>query len=152
VLLGACSSLVNPERAEWEIYQNERYDFAFPYPDTWSVGPVMDNLDGREFRDPYVDGVSIRGWASQVSGGIVAPTGGVPDHEILPNFTTDQGVKGRLNVTIGEDVSNMQLVLIEDGVVYYWEGRSPSDLFDDYFRFFYYVAEQYRLEEFEVSS
>jgi len=145
LVLGACSAVTTPERAQWEIYQNDRYDFAFPYPDTWVPGPVMDNLDGREFRDPHLETVSIRGWASQMSGPRAVSPAQIPDHEILPNFTTEQGVEGRLQVTIGADVSLLQLMLTQGGVVYYWEGRSPSEVFDDYFKFFFYVAKQYEI-------
>lgn len=141
--LVACQSLKNPERVQWETYQNERYSFAFPYPDNWVPKPILGNREGREFQAPHEDTISIQGWASQVSE--VPSVSSEPNQSILPNFTTEQGMQGQLDVKIGEDVSNVRLTLMQDGVIYYWEGRSPSEDFDDYFKFFFYVAKQYEV-------
>lgn len=144
--MAACSTPGYPEQADWDQYQNERYDFTFPYPDTWIPGPMQDNLDGRAFRDPHQEVVSIRGWASQVSLPEAGEEASSSRYQISPNFTTDQGLEGQLQVDIGQTVSTIRLTLTQEGVIYSWEGRSPSDDFDDYFKFFYYVAQQYHIE------
>lgn len=132
--------------ADWERYDNPRYNFAFPYPDTWVASPVVDNRDGRMFSDPNFEAVQITGWATRES--LPSDGDGTPSEELplSPNFVTEQGIPGRLEVEIGMDMSLMTLRLSQDGVLYYWQGRSPSDLFDDYYPFFYYVAQHYRIE------
>ncbi|MBD2154493.1 hypothetical protein H6G02_08215 [Leptolyngbya sp. FACHB-16] len=146
LLLGACQPLSNLERAQWETYQNERYDFAFPHPDNWIPKPILGNREGREFQAPQQNQVTIQGWASQVSE-VPSVSSPQPEHGMFPNFTTEQGLQGQLEVKIGKDMSNMRLTLTQNGVIYYWEGRSPSDDFDDYFKFFFYVAKQYQVGE-----
>jgi len=142
-LLGCAEELM---QADWELYENPRYDFLFPYPNPWVEAPAVDNRDGRTFSDPNFEAVRITGWASQVS--LPLDGDGVPSEELplSPNFVTAQGIPGRLDVEIGMDMSMMTLRLSQDGVLYYWEGRSPSNLFDDYYEFFYYVAQNYRIE------
>lgn len=133
-------------QADWEQYENPRYDFVFPYPDTWIASPVIDDRDGQAFSDPNFEAVKMTGWARQAS----RPTNGdgaTPEGlSLSPNFVTAQGIPGQLEVEIGTDMSVMTLRLSQDGVLYSWEGRSPSGLFDDYYQFFYYVAKNYRIE------
>jgi hypothetical protein len=132
--------------SDWAQYENPRYDFVFPYPDTWIAAPIGDERHGQAFSDPGFEAVQMTGWASEVSV-ITNGNGAAPDAlSLSPNFVTDQGMPAQLEVEIGTDMSVMTLRLSQDGVLYYWEGRSPSDIFDDYYRFFYYVAQHYRIE------
>jgi hypothetical protein len=63
------------------------------------------------------------------------------------NFKTAQGVSGVLVVEVGSLTSSMTLTLQQGQVKYYWQGRSNSEEFDNYYRFFYYIAQQYRIEK-----
>ncbi|MEO1148373.1 MAG: hypothetical protein AAFY26_22575 [Cyanobacteria bacterium J06638_22] len=132
--------------SDWAHYENPRYDFVFPYPDTWIAAPVSDERHGQAFSDPNFEAVQMTGWASEASV-LANGNGAIPDAlPLSPNFLTEQGMPAQLEVEIGADMSVMTLRLSQDGVLYYWEGRSPSDRFDDYYRFFYYVAQHYRIE------
>jgi len=66
---------------------------------------------------------------------------------VAPNFVTQQGLQGLLHVEVGAEVSFITLTLIQNGVMYSWQGRSPSDQFAKYYEFFNYVAGQYRIVE-----
>ncbi|MDG2614845.1 hypothetical protein HPC62_04235 [Thermoleptolyngbya sichuanensis A183] len=143
-LVSSCSQPAVSERRTWKIYQNPNYGFEFPYPDNWMPAPLPDSQDGRRFRNPYSPDVEILGWASHISS-----TPGDSSEQVrrsvlaAPNFTTRQGLRGQLRVEIGSTVSLMTLTLTEEGVVYFWQGRSPSDQFSQYYEFFDYVAKQY---------
>lgn len=65
------------------------------------------------------------------------------------NFTTEQGLTGKLRVEINPDISLMTLTLSQGNVSYHWQGQCNSEQFADYYRFFYYVARQYRLPPLE---
>ncbi|GAB4460914.1 MAG: hypothetical protein OHK0037_08960 [Elainellaceae cyanobacterium] len=143
-LMSGCSQLRIDEQRTWKIYHNPNYGFEFPYPDNWVPAPLADSQDGRRFRNPYNMDIEILGWASHVSS-----TPGDSSEQVrrsvlaAPNFTTRQGLSGQLRVEIGSTVSLMTLTLAEDGVVYFWQGRSPSDEFSKYYEFFNYVANEY---------
>jgi hypothetical protein len=143
-LMSSCSQPGFDERRTWKVYQNPNYGFEFPYPDNWVPAPLADSQDGRRFRNPYSMDVEILGWASHVSS-----TPGDSSEQVrrsvlaAPNFTTRQGLRGQLRVEIGSTVSLMTLTLAEDGVVYFWQGRSPSNEFSQYYEFFNYVASEY---------
>lgn len=145
-LVSSCSQLEVSERRTWKVYQNPNYGFEFPYPDNWVPAPLSDGQDGRRFRNPHSMDVEILGWASHLSS---AP--GDSSEQVrrsvlaAPNFTTRQGLRGQLRVEIGASVSLMTLTLAEEGVVYFWQGRSPSDQFSQYYEFFDYVAKQYHV-------
>lgn len=145
VLLSGCSQSAPPQAADWVIYQNPRYGFEFPYPGNWTTAIAAENRDGQAFVDPRQPDVEIRGWASQRSA--VAPEEQDPSGLIQPNFETDQGIPGELQVYITPDVSTMELTLVQDDVVFYWRGQSPSAQFSDYYKFFDYVARHYRVPD-----
>ena len=48
-------------------------------------------------------------------------------------------------IEVGQEVSSMTLTLTQGQVKYYWQGRSQSQEFQDYYRLFYYIAQQYRI-------
>ncbi|WP_448597517.1 hypothetical protein [Thermoleptolyngbya sp.] len=143
-LASSCSQPEVSERRTWKVYQNPNYGFEFPYPDNWVPAPLADGQDGRRFRNPYNMDVEILGWASHLSS-----TPGDSSEQVrrsvlaAPNFTTRQGLRGQLRVEIGASVSLMTLTLTEAGVVYFWQGRSPSNQFSQYYEFFDYVAKRY---------
>ncbi|MFQ3615734.1 MAG: hypothetical protein SNJ57_05530 [Cyanobacteriota bacterium] len=145
-LVSSCSQPAVGERRTWKIYQNPNYGFEFPYPDNWVPAPLSDGQDGRRFRNPYSMDVEILGWASHVSSTLGDSSEQVRRSVLAaPNFMTRQGVRGQLRVEIGTTVSLMTLTLAEEGVVYFWQGRSPSDQFAQYYEFFDYVAQQYSI-------
>ena len=132
----------------WSVYHNPRYNFEFPYPSNWQPFPMPDNLDGRAFRDPQNPSVEIRGWAAnnlsiiQSSSNTSATESAEPQAQ---NFTTDQGITGQLQVKVSSEISLMTLTLSQDKLLYNWQGQCESKEFADYYRFFNYIARQYRL-------
>jgi hypothetical protein len=151
VLLLSCSqsNLRSPD--SWSIYRNSRYNFEFPYPSNWIAFPMPDNRDGRAFRDPQNPNIEIRGWAANKLAESKAPsqaqerTPKQPQSSQQQNFITEQGLTGKLRVEVGSDLSLMTLSLSQGNVLYRWQGQSESEQFADYYRFFDYVARQYRL-------
>lgn len=136
----------------WKVYKNERFGFEFPYPDRWAESIPPENRDGMAFGDPQNPEVEIRGWAEYER---LAPTA-TPrksftrnSKQQLPtpsplNFTTLQGVPGNLDAKIGAQ-STLTLTLAQGETRYYWRGSAPNQKFDDYYRFFNYIASRYRV-------
>jgi hypothetical protein len=153
-LLFGCGSSAIESSGNWRIYRNARYGFEFPYPDNWVAGEAPANGDGQVFSDRLNSALEIRGWA----GYNIAGTAGREwkrkskknsiDHNSSPlqeNFTTEQGVVGRLKVELGSQESSMTLTLVRGDVRYNFQGKAPSKQFADYYKFFYYVASQYQV-------
>ena len=144
LILCGCNapSLTNP--VTWKTYSNTRYNFEFPYPSTWTSLPPPENNDGIVFVSPQNNSVEIRGWA-----GNRLPDSIIKDKNakktINPNFKTNQGVSGVLEVEVGSQESSMTLALTKGQVKYYWQGRSQASEFSNYYRVFYYIAQQYRI-------
>jgi hypothetical protein len=67
--------------------------------------------------------------------------------KIKPNFQTTQGVSGVLVVEVDRGVGSMTLTLTQEQVKYCWQGKSKSQEFQDYYRLFYYIAQQYRISK-----
>ncbi|MCA1994379.1 MAG: hypothetical protein LDL41_20375, partial [Coleofasciculus sp. S288] len=109
VMLLSCRSSDSGSSSGWKTYRNPRYNFEFPYPSNWSPFPMPDNLDGQAFRDPQNPTSEIRGWAAQNA--LKEPL--TPQQ---PNFTTEQGVRGKLQVEVGADISLMTLTLSQGKV------------------------------------
>ena len=143
-MLSSCRASDLVSQNSWKTYQNPRYKFEFPYPSSWESIPMPDNLDGRAFRDPNNPNLEIRGWALNQSPKTESSSSSstVTDS---PNFTTEQGVTGQLQVKVGVDTSMITLALKQEQVEYHWQGQSDSEQFADYYRFFNYVASRYRL-------
>ncbi|HBB33460.1 MAG TPA: hypothetical protein DDZ80_05575 [Cyanobacteria bacterium UBA8803] len=127
----------------WTTYRNPRYNFEFPYPSNWIAFPMPDNRDGQAFRDPQNPDFEIRGWAEFA----MLDASSLPRQAPSPqkNFTTNQGAVGKLQVDLGSQTSLMTLTLNQGEVLYNWQGQCQSKQFADCYRFFYYVASQYRL-------
>jgi hypothetical protein len=145
-LLSGCDRLLREQVSGWTVYENDRYEFEFPRPNNWTVSLLPSNQDGRAFIHPEDEAVEIRGWASQIR--LPAEPQPIPTPIPAPgvNFTTEQGLAAKLNVEIGRETSAMTLTLTLGGIVYNWEGRSPSDQFAEYYPLFNYIASQYRVD------
>ncbi len=145
LILYGCSapSFIN-SGVTWKTYSNSRYGFEFLYPSTWTSLPPPENNDGIAFVSPQNTRVEIRGWA-----GNRLPDSIITDKNakktINPNFKTNQGVFGVLEVEVGSQESSMILTLTKGQVKYYWQGRSPASEFSNYYRVFYYIAQEYRI-------
>ena len=143
MMLCGCVTGFNAGTITWKTYSNYRYGFEFPYPSNWTALAAPENGDGIALVSPESNSVEIRGWASNQ----------LPDSttdkkamkKINSNFQTTQGVSGVLVVEVNQQVSSMTLTLTQGQVNYYWQGRSESKKFKDYYRFFYYIAQQYRI-------
>lgn len=172
VTLWGCSATGIPaDSIKWKIYSNSRYRFEFPYPSNWTSLPPPENDDGIAFVSAQKNSVEIRGWAGNrlpkpmIKNKISIPdrdsytktptiTGKIPPSVMLRvfdtdenryNFQTAQGVSGVLTVFVGNQQTEMTLRLTQGQVNYYWQGRCESQEFDHYYRFFYYIAQQYRI-------
>jgi hypothetical protein len=66
-----------------------------------------------------------------------------PPAKVASNFTTVDGLPGELKVNIGPEKTLMKLTLVKGQVQYHWQAEAPSQQFDDYYKFFYYVASEY---------
>lgn len=149
MLLQGCQSSRLNSSATWKIYRNPRYQFEFPYPSNWIATAMPDNRDGQAFRDPQQPEIEIRGWAEhrlpiKILNSRTSRAKNIAQQEQL-NFTTQQGVTGQLQVKVGSDRSIMALSLNQGVVVYHWRAQAPSKQFADYYRFFDYIASNYRL-------
>jgi hypothetical protein len=148
VMLLSCRSSNLSSQGSWNTYRNPRYGFEFPHPSKWVAFPIPDNRDGRAFRDPQNPSAEIRGWAVNKLSETKASSTNTSKHSQKSqqqNFTTAQGLTGNLQVEIGSDTSLMTLTLSRGKVLYNWQGQCSSKQFASYYRFFSYVAGQYRL-------
>ncbi|MBD2359003.1 hypothetical protein H6G41_31200 [Tolypothrix sp. FACHB-123] len=144
MLWGCTAPGFNTSNVVWKTYTNNRYGFEFPYPSNWNALPPPDNNDGIAFVSPQKSSVVIRAWA-----GNRLPESSNPDAKITvnPNFKTAQGIPGVMVVEVGQQGSSMTLTITQGQVKYYWQGRSENQDFTDYYRFFYYIAQQYKVPQ-----
>jgi hypothetical protein len=144
MLFGCATSDFDVKNITWKTYNNSRYGFEFPYPSNWSSLKAPENNDGIVFVSPQNKSVEIRGWASkQLLESIIQDPKTRTNKN--SNFQTAQGISGVLVVEINQKLASMTLTLTQGQVNYYWQGRSESQEFQDYYRFFYYIAQQYRI-------
>ena len=144
IMWGCNANNFNTGAIAWKTYSNSRYGFEFPYPSNWTSLAAPENDDGIAFTSPQNKTVEIRGWASQqLPDSIVTNQKSVK--KIKPNFQTAQGVSGVLVVEVDRLVGSMTLTITQSQVKYYWQGQSKSQDFQDYYRLFYYIAQQYRI-------
>ncbi|NET30975.1 MAG: hypothetical protein F6K19_03100 [Cyanothece sp. SIO1E1] len=150
--LVGCGSSDLPLPDAWSTYRNPRYGFEFPYPSDWVMSANQDGRDGQTFALQN-SGVELRGWASQNLSTAKSASDDQTQSEITDaaanNFVTEQGIAGNLAVEIDSEISSIQLTLVQEKVVYSWQGISPSDQFADYYKFFDYVARRYRIPAVE---
>lgn len=145
-LTWGCSTQ-NLQRYEnaWKIYKNYRYGFEFPYPSNWQeMRPV--NGDGIIFISPTKNSVKIIAWAGNQ---LFSHTNRDRNTRIStnPNFKNVQGISGVMTIETGVTESIITLKFARNQIKYYWQGKAPSQEFDDYYRFFHYIAQNYRLSE-----
>lgn len=144
ILWGCSAPSFNAANVAWDTYKNSRYGFEFPYPSNWTTLTAPENNDGIAFVSPDNDSVQIRGWAVNR-----LPKTGIEDRNfetaINPNFQTVQGMPGVMLVEVTPQAGLMTLTLTQAEVKYYWQGRSQSQEFPNYYRLFYYIAQQYRI-------
>ncbi|MBD2194460.1 MULTISPECIES: hypothetical protein [Calothrix] len=142
MLWGCTAPGFNASNVVWKTYTNNRYRFEFPYPSNWNALPPPDNGDGIAFVSPQKNSVIIRSWAGNRLPEAVSPEAKVT---VNPNFKTAQGIPGVMVVEVGQQGSSMTLTITQGQVKYYWQGRSDSQDFTDYYRLFYYIAQQYKV-------
>ncbi|MBH8564050.1 hypothetical protein I8748_17975 [Nostoc sp. CENA67] len=144
IVSGCSAPNFNASNITWKTYSNSRYGFEFPYPSNWTALTAPENNDGIAFVPPQNNSVEIRAWAvNQLPKSITEDQDS--EKAIKPNFQTAQGISGVMLVEVGQQVSLMTLTLTQGQVKYYWQGRSSSQEFQDYYRLFYYIAQQYRI-------
>jgi hypothetical protein len=142
-------NLSNFSTVEWKTYSNSRYDFEFPYPENWQSLPTPENNDGIGFISPQDQEVEIRGWAGNRLPSELGQGQKLLKQTSNPNFYTKQGIKGILLVEVTSQRSIMTLTLSQGQIKYYWQGRCNSQDFDKYYRFFYYIAQEYKVKNTE---
>lgn len=139
LIFGGCRPIAQAEMPNrWQTYRNPRFDFEFPYPEGWVESAPPENRDGVTFSDPKNPQVTIRAWAESLR----SLQKSQPKPE--PNFKTEQGVSGRLEVKI-ESQSSFTVTFHQNNVEYNWQGTAPNQQFSDYYRFFSYVASRFRI-------
>ncbi|MHC0063034.1 hypothetical protein ACWATR_08920 [Nostoc sp. UIC 10890] len=143
ILWGCTGNDFNAGAIAWKTYSNSRYGFEFPYPSNWNSLAASENGDGIAFISPQDNSVEIRGWASHQ-----LPNTQESVKKIKHNFQTAQGVSGVMVVEVDQRVGSMTLTLTHSQVKYYLQGRSKGQEFPDYYRLFYYIAQQYRILKF----
>ena len=137
------SSFLAP-KVTWNTYTNSRYGFEFPYPSNWNTLPAKANNDGIVLVSPINNYVEIRSWAAHQLPVLIEQNSKITHN---PNFKTAQGVSGVLLVEVDQQITSMSLSLTKDEVQYFWQGRSQNEEFSDYYRLFYYIAYQYRIQK-----
>jgi hypothetical protein len=143
-LSGCAGANFNFSSVTWKTYNNSRYGFEFPYPNNWTTLPAPENDDGVAFVAPYNQSVEIRGWAGNRLSDLTNKRQNA-QQSVKSNFQTKQGILGVLVVEVTPQVSAVTLTLVKGQVKYYWQGRCKSEDFDQYYRFFYYIAQQYKI-------
>ncbi|MGF2035840.1 MAG: hypothetical protein RMZ43_011080 [Nostoc sp. CmiVER01] len=140
ILWGCTANDFNAGAIAWKTYKNSRYGFEFPYPSNWNSLTAPANDDGIAFISPQDNSVEIRGWASQQ-----LPNDRESVKKIKSNFQTAQGVSGVLIVEVSQQIGSMTLTLTQSQVKYCLQGQSKSQDFQNYYRLFYYIAQQYSI-------
>ncbi|MEH2331934.1 hypothetical protein [Nostoc sp.] len=144
IMLWSCTANdFNAGAIAWKTYNNSRYGFEFPYPSNWTSLVASENGDGIAFISPQDNSVEIRGWASHQ-----LPNDQEFVKKIKSNFQTVQGVSGVVVVEVDRRAGSMTLTLTQSQVKYHLQGRSKSQEFQNYYRLFYYIAQQYRISKF----
>ena len=147
IVLSSCTLITATESNSWKTYRNRRYGFEFPYPGDWVETKSPSNIDGQAFNSPQNRGIEIRAWGAYDLSNPQSQRPNASNSSSIQNFTTEQGLSGQLQIDIGPKTSSMKLTLVDREMQYYWEAEAPTQEFDDYYKFFYYVASQYRVPQ-----
>jgi hypothetical protein len=145
MLWGCTTPSFRASNVTWKTYTNNRYGFEFPYPSNWNISSKPENDDGIAFVSPENNTVEIRAWASNRLDPIIPPD--KTKTSVNPNFKTAQGIPGVMVVEVGQEISSITLTITHDQVKYNWRGQSPSQDFTNYYRFFSYIARQYKVRK-----
>jgi hypothetical protein len=124
----------------WKTYKNNRYGFEFPYPNTWQELKNPDNSDGVVLVLPNKKNLEIRSYASKPLLKFSRKTQGK-----VYNFRTNQGVFSVLTAEVREKVTVIKLTITQEKLEYFWQGQSDSQEFKKYYRLFYYMAQEYKI-------
>ncbi|MDZ7959176.1 MAG: hypothetical protein RMY34_15070 [Aulosira sp. DedQUE10] len=146
MLWGCTAPGFNASNLTWKTYINTRYNFEFPYPSNWNALTAPENDDGIAFVAPQDTSVEIRSWASNRLPNSLNLERNAKI-TVNPNFQTAQGISGVMVVEVGQQVSSMTLTITRGQIKYYWQGRSQSQDFTNYYHLFYYIAQQYKVPE-----
>ena len=142
IFWGCNANNLQPQNQIWKIYKNPRYGFEFPYPNTWQELGNPDNSDGIALVSPNKKNVEIRAYASKPLLKFATE-----NPQPVPNFRTHQGFSGVLAVEAGEKVTVIKLTISQENLEYHWQGQSGSKDFQNYYRLFYYIAQEYKISQ-----
>ena len=143
-VLSSCSTSIPQSEITWKTYNNSRYGFEFPYPSNWISLSPPENDDGITFVSPLNPSVEMIAWAGNQQTSLSEDEN--TDRTINPNFRTAQGVSGVLTIEVGKTKVEMKLLLTRAHVNYYWQGQCDRQQFSDYYRFFSYIAQHYKIK------
>ncbi len=143
IIFWGCSvtRIMTPESG-WKTYSNSRYGFEFPYPSHWTIIATPENADGIAFVSPDDQYIQIRSWASHQ---LPEQNLGIK-RKVNFNFQTAQGVPGVMVVDVGQQLTSMQLTVNKSNLKYQLYTQSDNQKFPKYYRLFYYIAQQYRIQ------
>jgi hypothetical protein len=144
IILSECNitNIFYASEVTWKTYSNTHYSFEFPYPSNWNSSGNSDNNDGIAFVTPNNRNVEMRAWASKH---LEVSIHEQYSREQTENFQTAEGVFGVLSVEVGQQTTSMTLTITQGQVKYNWRGESNSKEFKEYYRLFYYIAQQYKI-------
>ena len=140
MLWGCIDNDFQVKDVRWKTYKNNRHGFEFPYPNTWQELKNPDNSDGVVLVLPNKKNLEIRSYASKPLLKFSRKTQGK-----VYNFRTNQGVFGVLTVEVREKVTVIKLTITQEKLEYFWQGQSDSQEFKKYYRLFYYMAQEYKI-------
>ncbi|MBD2390230.1 hypothetical protein [Aphanizomenon flos-aquae] len=140
MLWGCIDNDFQVKDVRWKTYKNNRYGFEFPYPNTWQELKNPDNSDGVVLVLPNKKNLEIRYYASKPLLKFSRKTQGK-----VYNFRTNQGVFSVLTVEVREKVTVIKLTITQEKLEYFWQGQSDSQEFKKYYRLFYYMAQEYKI-------
>jgi hypothetical protein len=140
MLWGCINNDFQVKDVRWKTYKNNRYGFEFPYPNTWQELKNPDNSDGVVLVLPNKKNLEIRSYASKPLLKFSRKTQGK-----VYNFRTNQGVFSVLTVEVREKVTVIKLTITQEKLEYFWQGQSDSQEFKKYYRLFYYMAQEYKI-------
>ena len=152
-LLSSCSTGKPQLSSSQKVYRNGRFGYEFPYPNHWIPDRAPGNRDGQVFVNPKNPAMKIRGWASNKLPAFAAiipnnnHTQTVSASSLQRNFETEQGLRGHLQVEIGENISSIALTVVQAEVSYSFQAQSPNEDFAAYYPLFYSLARQYRIRQ-----
>ncbi|MFM7405297.1 MAG: hypothetical protein ACKO3K_01155 [Cuspidothrix sp.] len=139
---GCTGNNLQAQNETWKIYKNPRYGFEFPYPKTWQELGNPDNSDGIALAATNQKTVEIRAHASKP-----LLTSAKPTVQSTYNFRTNQGFPGVMSIEVGDQVIVMKLTIIQGQLEHNWQGQSSSKEFPNYYRLFYYIAQEYKISQ-----